>query len=289
MAWPTTRQPTDILTGEGVPQLWSARMLEHTKSGLVALQVCDSTWGAELKLGDYLYITLSAELTVADVDVSSDAVLTAMAANTFFGSNTHIVIDMWKECPVGIDDSAKKQTQIPGLLEKKAQDAAYAWNKTLDAAVTSLFSTLTSTWAGSDGQTFTDDLLLDIMEGLDEADIPEDGSLVGDPSVIADMRKIDKFMTFDYTTSPLRAAGYRGRVDAYDLPVFYTNNLTALSVGNYCSVLHKDAIGIALQSPMDVESWREPRRHLDVINTSGFYGVDVLRSTFGAYFYSRNK
>ena len=288
MAWPTTRQPTDILTGEGVPEIWSAKFLEHTKSGLVALQVCNSTWGSELTKGDKLYITLMAALTVADVDVSSDAVLTAMAANTFFGSNTSITIDKWKECPVGIDDSAKKQTQIPSLLAQKVEDASYAWNKTVDAEAASLFSSLTSTWAGSDGQTFTDDLLLDLMEGLDEADIPEERALVGDPSVIADMRKIDKFMTFDYTTSPLRAAGYRGRIDAYDLPVFYTNNLTSpSSVGNYGAILHKDAIGVALQSPMDIEAWREQRRHIDVVNTSGFYGIDVLRSTFGAYFYTR--
>jgi len=85
----------------------------------------------------------------------------------------------------------------------------------------------------------------------------------------------------------LRVAGYRGRVDAYDLPVFVTNNLTAATTGNYGALQHKDAIGVGIQSPMDVESWREPRRHSDIINTSGFYGVDVLRSTFGAYFYTR--
>mgnify|MGYP001590740999 FL=1 len=125
------------------------------------------------------------------------------------------------------------------------------------------------------------------MEGLDEADIPEERALVGDPSLIADCRKIDKFMTFDYSTNPLRTAGYRGRIDAYDLPVFYTNNLTAATTGNYGVLIHKDAIGVGVQSPMDVEAWREPRRHADVINTSGFYGVDVLRATFGAYFYTR--
>ena len=289
MAWPATRQPTDILSGQGVPELWSAKFLEHTKSGLVALQICNSTWGSELTKGDKLYIPLMAELTVADVDVSTDAVLTAAAANTFFGTAVTITIDTWKECPVAIDDSSKKQTQIPNLLAQRVKDAAYAWNKTLDAAIAATFSSLTATWAGSDGQTFTDDLLVEIMEGLDETDIPEERALVTDPSGIADMRKIDKFMTFDYTTNPLRAAGYRGRIDAYDLPVFYTNNLTDTTIGNYGAILHKDAIGVALQSPMDVEAWREGRRHSDIINTSGFYGIDVLRSTFGAYFYTRKK
>lgn len=286
MAWPTDRRPADILTGEGVPEIWSAKFLEFTKSGLIALQVCNSTWGAELSKGDKLWITLMSEPTVADVDVTTDGVLTNMNTD-FFGTAVSITVDKWKECPVMIDDSSKKQTQIPNLLEQKVKDAAYAWNKTVDAEAASLFSSFTSTWAGTDGQTFTDDLLLDIMEGLDEANIPEQRALVGDPSVISDARKIDKFMTFDYSTNPLRAAGYRGRIDAYDLPVFYTNNLTAATTGNYCAVLHKDAIGVGMQSPMNVEAWRESRRHSDVINTSGFYGIDVLRSTFGAYFYSR--
>ena len=126
------------------------------------------------------------------------------------------------------------------------------------------------------------------MEGLDEADIPESRAMVCDPSTIADMRKIDKFMTFDYTTSPLRLAGYRGRIDAYGLPVFMTNNLTAATTGNYGAILAKEAIGLIVQSPMDVEKWREPLRHSWIVNTSGFYGVDVLRaSPSGAYFYTR--
>lgn len=286
MAWPTDRRPADALTGEGVPELWSAKVLEHTRSGLVAEQVVNVTWGALLTTGDKLWIPVMSEQTGAAVDVTSDGVFTNMNTDAF-GSAVSITVDVWWEVPEQVDDSVARQTQIAGLLEKKANDAGYAWKKKLDSDVCALFSSLTPTWAGSDGQTFTDDLLLDIMEGLDEADIPEERALVCDPSTIADMRKIDKFMTFDYSKSPLRAAGYRGRIDAYDLPVFYTNNLTALSVGHYGVVIHKDAIGLGVQSPMDVERWREPRRHSWIINTSGFYGVDVLRSTWGAYFYTR--
>ncbi|MFA6307066.1 MAG: hypothetical protein WC639_04655 [Patescibacteria group bacterium] len=237
-------------------------------------------------MGDYIYIPVMTELTGAAVDPSSDGVLTNLNTSVTT-SNTAITVDVWWEVPVSMDDSVKRQTQVSGLLEKLADNAAYAWKKKLDGDTCALFSSLTSTWRGSDGQTFTDDLLLSIMEGLDEADIPADRSCVGDPSMVADMRKIDKFMTFDYSTNPLRIAGYRGRIDAYDLPVFVTNNLTAATTGNYGAVLHREAIGLAVQSPMDVETWREPRRHADVINTSGFYGVDVIRATFGAYFYTR--
>ena len=286
MAWPGTRQPTDSLTGELVPQIWSAKVLDHTRSYLTAEQVVSTEWGAMMTMGDLIYIPVFAELSGAQVDVSADGVLTNMNT-TVTAANTTITIDVWWEVPVLVDDSVKRQTQVSGLLEKLANNAGYAWKKKLDGDTTALFSSLTSTWAGSDGQTFTDDLLLDIMEGLDEADIPPERALVGDPSVVADARKIDKFMSFDYSTNPLRIAGFRGMIDPYGLPVYSTNNLTAASIGNYCAVLHKEAIGLAVQSPMDVETWREGRRHGDLINTSGFYGVDVIRSTFGAYFYSR--
>lgn len=290
MAWPTTRWPTDALTGEFVPEQWSAKVLEHTRSGLVAEQACTTDFQPMMAKGDILHIPVMVELVASDVAVDSDQIFTNISANSdAFGTTaTTITIDKWKEVPVILDDSTARQTQVPGLLEKAANNAAYTFKKVVDSEVTALFSTLTSTWAGSDGQTFTDDILIDLMEGLDEADIPPDRSLITDPSGIADMRKIDKFMTFDYSTNPLRLAGYRGMIDAYGLPVFVTNNLTATTTGNYGALVHKECIGLIMQSPMDVERWREGRRHSWLINTSGFYGADVIRSTFGAYFYTRS-
>ena len=286
MAWPDDRRPSSALTDELVPQMWSAKVLEHTKSALFAQQVCTTDFAPMLTKGDYLYIPIFTELTGAAVDVTSEGVITNM--NTDFTTTpTGITIDVWWEVPVQVDDSVTRQTQVPGLLEKAAENAGYTWKKKLDGDTTALFSSLTPTWAGTDGQTFTDDLLLDIMEGLDEADIPEARSLVCDPSTLTDMRKIDKFMSFDYSTNPLRKAGYRGMIDAYGLPVYMTNNLTDAGTGNYGAVLSKEAIGMIVQSPMDVEKWREPLRHSWIINTSGFYGVDVIRSTFGAFFYTR--
>ncbi len=287
MAWPATRQPTDALSGELVPQQWSSKVMDFLRTSLVSENVVTTEYAPYLTKGDYLYIPVMAELTGAAVDVSADGVMTNMKT-TLTDSNTYIQIDVWWEIPVSVDDSVARQTQVPGLLEKAVQSAAYGWKKKLDGDTCALFSSLTSTWAGSDGQTFTDDRLIEIMEGLDEANVSPDRSMVTDPSCIADMRKIDKFMTFDYSTNPLRVAGYRGRIDQYDLPVFVTNNLTQATTGNYAAILNKEAIGLIVQSPMDVERWREGRRHSYLVNTSGFYGVDVISSARGAYFYTRN-
>jgi len=289
MAWPTTRQPTDALTpGQFVPEIWSAKVIDHLRSSLVADQVVSTEWAPMLAKGDILHIPVMLELTGGVVDVSTNNVTTNLKTTIGTTAET-ITISTWWEIKVGVDDSVARQTQVPNLLEKAADNAAYGWRKKLDGDVCALFSSLRQTWIGTDGQTFTDDLLLSIMEGLDEADISAERNMVGDPSLLADCRKIDKFMTFDYSKNPLRLAGYRGMIDAYGLPVYMTNNLTSpSSVGNYGAILAKEAIGLIVQSPMDVERWREPNMHSWIINTSGFYGADVLRAEpSGACFYTR--
>ncbi len=280
------RRPSDILTGEWVPEIWSAKVIRHVRSNLCAAQVCNTDYQADLAKGDVVHIPLDKELTGADVVVTSDGVYTNMNT-TGTGVAESITIDTWWEVPVSIDDSSAKQTHIGNALEIQANNAAYAFEKKVDTDIWTLSTSLTATWAGTDGQTFTDDLLIDIMEGLDEADIPADRALVTDPSGIADMRKIDKFMTFDYSTNPLRLAGYRGRIDMYDLPVFVTNNLKAATTGNYGVVINRKAIGLIMQSPMDVEKFRAPLRHSWIVNTSGFWGSDVIRQSHAAYFYTR--
>jgi len=283
MAWPTDRRPSDILTGEGVPQLWATTVLHHTESSLVANLVVNTNWATEIKIGDKVWIPVDAELSGGIVDPT--VYTPGNLSTSVLGTAVSITIDTWWEVNVPIDDSSALQTQIPQLMDKLTKNAGYALRKKVDGDVFATLSSLTSTWAGSDGQTFTDDLLLDIMEGLDEADIPPERALVGDPSMVADCRKIDKFMTFDYSANPFRLAGYRGRIEPYDLPVYCTNNLTAATTGNYGAVLHRDAIGVAIQSPIHVKHLPYP--HHTIVFNDTIYGIDVLRSTFGAYFYTR--
>jgi hypothetical protein len=97
------------------------------------------------------------------------------------------------------------------------------------------------------------------------------------------MLKIDKFVNRDYNRT---LTGEMGSTP-YGDPILITNNLTAATTGNYCCYAHEDAIGIVIQRTKGVsfDSW--PRRHSTVVNTDVTWGTDVLRSTFGAYFYSR--
>lgn len=292
MAWPldAARNPTDVLAGELVPEVWSTRVINHVRANLVAINVCNTQWRDQLAKGDKIWIPVMSTLAASDVDPSSTSAVLTAASRGVAETAEYITISYWKENPVMIDDSSAMQTQVGDLLGLIADNAAYGLEKAIDTTVNTLFASLTATWAGTDGQTFSDDIFINLIEGLDEADVPRSNrALVVDPSTVADIYKIDKFMTFDYSTNPFATEGYIGRINAYQTPVYITNNLYGSTTGAYGALLHKEAIGVVLQSGVKVEKWREPTRHANVINSSCFYGTDVVRVTFGNYFYTRKK
>ena len=282
--FPSSRYPSSAESYEFIPQQWSARVIEAVQSNLVCVNVVDTTWKDQLIKGDKVWIPVGSSLTSGHVDVTTDM---GGNMNTDFGATAeYITIDKWDECPVQIDDGTKLQTQVTDLVERLGKRAGYELAKAIDTDVNSLFASLTGTWAGSDGQTFSDDILIALMEGLDEADVPRsDRSLVVDPSCIADMYKIDKFVHKDYNQT---LTGEIGKTP-YGDQIFVTNNLTAVSAGtgNYGVLIHKEAIGLIMQKTPTIENFRWSLRHSDVINVHAIWGCDVLRSTFGAYFYTR--
>ena len=286
--WASSRIPDDIAsgTGYGIPEIYSARVIDHVRSNLVCVGAVDTTWRAQLAVGNKVWIPVLTTQTASVVDVTTDWGGTSnshMGTDTF-GTVASITVDKWYESPVQLSDGEDLQTQIPNLLEKMASNAGYQIAKVIDEEVNDLLASLTTTWRGSDGQTFSDDILIALMEGLDEAEVPRtDRSLIIDPSVLADMYKIDKFVNKDYNQT---LTGEIGKTP-YGDRILMSNNLNAQSTGNDCALIHREAIGAVIQMPPKVEKFRYASRHSDVINTSAIFGADILRVTFGATFYSR--
>ena len=295
MAWPTDRRPSDALTGELVPEIWSAKFIEHVMSYLPCIEVVNTEWRENLAKGDVLHIPAMVEIAASVVDVTVTAAIPSDVVTTITTTAETLTIDKWYKVVIQISDSVKKQTHIPNLLESRLKSASYAIEKVIDTDVNTLFSGLQTTGSvgvyGSDGQTFTDDILIALMEKLDQLDVPrEDRALVGDPSTLADCYKIDKFMHFDYTSRAIGGmGGYRGTIVAYNLPMYTTNNLYDATTGSYGVLIHKEAIGLAIQMPLDVERDRVPSAASDLIYVRCCWGADELRDTFGYAFYTRKK
>lgn len=299
MAWPDDRRPTTPDTFKLIPDIWSAKIINHVRSYLVAHMVVNTEYRPDLVLGDDVYIPVATTASTYTVDPTNTAAIPSNINTASFTTAESITIDHWEESPVIVDDSTRKQTQVKNLLEIAADNAAYALEKSMDTDVAELFDGLSTTlgFANSDGAEFTDDTLIAIMERLDEADVPVDNrSMVGDPSTMADCYKIDKFMTYDYSRNPLGqqvkniggTGGYRGTIVAYDLPLYITNVLEDKGTGNCGVVMHRDAIGLVIQDGPDIERWRHPAAHADVVNVTMLWGEDEIRDIFGVPFYTRS-
>lgn len=289
MAWPTDRRPSDALTGELIPEIWSAKFIEHTMEYLPCIGVVNTEWRSEIAKGDVLHIPVGTALTAYVVNPTVTAAI-GDVNTTFTTTAETLTIDKWYQVPIQVDDSVKKQTNITNLLEKRLKSATHAINKVIDTDVNGMFSGLDSSNGvyGSDGQTFSDDIMIALMERLDEYDVPPtERSLLGDPSVLADCRKIDKFMSYDYTKNPIGSLAFKGVISAYDVPLYITNNLTGASTGAYGALIQKEAIGLAIQMPIDVKYDRVESAASDLIYVRALWGADELRDTFGVCFYTR--
>ncbi len=282
MAYNTGTDPTlaELITAAFIPQMFSKNVIETVKSNLVVAANVNVEYRSDLRMGYVVNIPLMA--AVSDSEVTPGTEPTPQDA---LGSPTSITVDQWREATIEISDMASIQ-DIVGYLAKAAVETAYTIVKRVDTALGARFQTLqASTVYGSDGQTFTDDIVLAIQETLDEGDVPAERVIIIDPSTRADIFKIDKFVRTDYQRETAIPTGRLGQM--YGMPVLITNNLTAATTGNYGVIMHRDALALVTQ--------QSPRTRVDVqVNkfrtlmlTDVIYGSAVLRTTFGQSFYTR--
>ena len=283
----SARTPTTVKTNLFVPAIYARRVVEAVKNDLVAWAAIDASWEEDLVKGDTLYIGKTNTVTATEVVVGQKGT----ALNPFNTTGVTLTIDQWFEAPVDIDTMTRRQTHVD-LEGLAALEAAYAIAKKIDTTVCDLFSSLggysTSAY-GSDGQTFTDDIAVYLKETMDEADVPDaNRTWVIDPSVLADMLKIDKYLSEQWARKGAVISGMIGN-SIYGGTVRVTNNLTAATTGSYACLLHKKAIAGAAQ--INKETWTEwyKELHQTRYHCEALWGVIELQDTFGIPFFTRKK
>jgi len=282
MAYNTGTDPTlaELITAKFIPEKYSKDIIMHVKSKLVIADSVNTTYRDDLKKGSVVNIPLFSEGSVTEVTPG-----TVPTPVDGCGTPTSITVNKWRKIAHEVSDMEEVQNE-PAYFSKAAESQAYSIAKDVDTALGVLFSALSSSSVyGSDGQEMSDDILLAIIQGLDEADVPDEGRcIVGDPSTWVDLLKIDKFVKSDYGSGKVVATGQMGQI--YGMPFKKTNNLTAATTGNYGAIMHKDALALVIQ--------RNPRTQLVPIKqefrtlliTDVIYGVGEIRDTFGKSFYT---
>ncbi len=280
-----TRTPTTAKTYYFVPAIYCNRVIDAAKKQLVCWDAIAGDWRNDLTKGDTLYIPKSNIVVASEVVTGTKGT----ALNPLNTDKVTLSIDQWWQAPVDIDYMTLRQTQadIEGVASR---EAAYAIKVKIDTTIATLFSSLggysTSAY-GTDGQTLTDDILLYLMETLDEADVPQDGtrSIILDPSGLVDMLKVDKLVAADYGKIGAIANGIIGH-SVYGCTVRVTNNLVTATTGSYGCMLHPKAIASAAQIDTawvkEYEDLHQRRYHSEAL-----WGVVEAQDTFGVPFFTR--
>jgi hypothetical protein len=283
MAYNTGTDPTlaELITGKFIPEKYSKDVIMHTKSALIVADSVNRDYQSDLQYGSVVNIAAFSE--GSDSEVTPGTEPTPVDST---GTPASLTINKWRQITHEISKMSKIQSYAD-YFGKCAQSQAYTLAKRIDTDLGALFSALSSNSVyGSDGQTMDDNIILAIMEGLDEADVPtESRVIIGDPGMRVDMLKIDKFIRNDYTKGGVVASGQIG--DIYNMPVRITNNLTAATTGNYGVMMHKEALGLVIQSQPDANIVPQPWKFRTLIITDVIYGVGEIRDTFGRAFYTR--
>ncbi len=281
----SARIPSGLDDKKFIPKLYSRNVLIALKNKLVVVPVVNHSYEPELVMGDTLYIPATNTVAATEVTIGTEGV----QKNPFNTSAVTLVINKYFEAPITVDYMSRRQSQV-NLIGKSEDESAYAISKKIDSTLCDLFSALNgSTVRGNDGSAWTDNILIAAVEELDEEDVPEVNRVwVSDPSVKADILKIDKFVRNDYFASDAVVTGMF-RKDIYGAPLLVTNNLTAVAsgTGSYGVYMHRDALAIAIQQNLDVDRVEQPLKHQIVINTTALWGVIELRDVSGVPIYTR--
>ncbi len=282
----SARIPAALDTNKFVPELFSKNVLAALKNQLVVVPVVNHSYEAELVKGDTLYITRGAVVTASEVTIGTEGVTSDPTTTAIT-----LTVNQYYEAPVTVDYMSRRQSQVD-LVALAEGESAYALSKKMDSTLCDLFSALNTAGTttgvyGTNGSAVTDIVLVACVENLDEADAPEENRVwVFDPSVKADLLKIDKFVKSDYFASDVIPTG-GFRKDVYGAPLLVTNNLTTAGTGNYAVYMHRDALAIAISENLTVDRVDQPLKHQLVINTTALWGVIELRDTFGVPIYTR--
>jgi len=273
----SARIPSGLDTNKFIPEIWSKNVLVAVKHKLIVVPVVNHSYEKELVKGDTLYIPQTNTVTATEVTIGTEGV----QKNPFNTAAVTLTIDQYFEAPVTIDYMSRRQSQV-NLVDKAADESAYAISKKVESTVCDLFAALSdATGYGTDGSAITDDVLISAVEELDEADVPaENRSWIFDPSCKADIMKIDKFVRSDYFAADVIPTG-GFRKDVYGAPILITNNLTVGTTGNVGAYLHRDALAIVISENLEVDRVEQPLKHQLVLNTTSLWGVGEIRDDFG--------
>lgn len=262
-----------------IPQLWSARLLEHLDKAHVYANLVNRDYEGEItNYGDTVKINQIGDITVKDYTKGSDI----DDPEELTGTQQLLTIDQSKYFNFGIDDVDNAQTN-PKLMNEAMTRSAYAMNDVTDTFLANLMSVNAGNTIGDDGTPVVPtketayDYLVDLGTALTEANVPLAGRWVVVPAWYHGLLlKDDRFVKggTDYNRAILEG-GYVGVAGGFQ--VWLSNNVPNTSGKKYKIIAGTNAGTSYAEQLLEVEGYRPEKSFKDAIKGLHVYGGKVLQ------------
>lgn len=239
MAFPTSTMTATSLDSF-IPEVWGNKINEFFRAKLVAAPFFTDRSDEVSMGGDVLYTPSITELT-------STAKSNATAVNLLAPTDPKITltINQWYESSFAIEDAQAAQVMRSYTVQERyAKSAAFAIAKTLDSAITALFSGF-STSVGSSTTNLADSDIRAAISALESnnVDTAECAFFVHPAVFWKQIQNIDKFsLAINSPVNDPTAKKPAGML--YGFPVYQTTQITNVSgtTGRNNAFAHPDAI-----------------------------------------------
>lgn len=240
-----------------VPQWWSNKAQMATEFAAVVTPRVNHEYEGQVKgYGDRVYINTVPNYPAADKSADTDVSFTAQTPN-----RVTLTVNKHKYAAVRIEKFAEKQA-LPGFKAQTVKKLSYPLARVKDTDLTALFDGFADNGTiGTAGNELTENDYFTAWTKLAEAGVIEDGetsdslSIFLSPAALAAMMKLDRFASRDF--NPNANAMERCWVGNYAMGgrIMMTNLLESDATGQHdCAFMHRDALAMAEQMAVEVES-----------------------------------
>lgn len=265
-----------------IPQIWSARLLNHLDKRHVYLNLLNRDYEGEIKnFGDTVKVNQIGDITIKDYEKGTDI----ESPEDVAGEQQELKIDQAKYFNFSIDDVDNAQTN-PKLMDKAMERAAYKMNDVVDAFAANLLAinVQTDNTIGDDTtpkvptKETAYDLLVDLGVKLTEANVPTVGRWVVIPAwyhglLLKDQRFVGNGT--DYNKAILEG----GEVgNAAGFTVYVSNNVPNTTKTKYKIIGGTEEAGSYAEQILKTEAYRPEKRFSDAVKGLHVYGAKVFQS-----------
>ena len=273
-----------------IPEIWSDEIIAAYKKELVVANLVNKM-PMSGKKGDTIFIP-KPNRGSATAKVSG----TAVTIQNDTATQLSILLDKHFEYSRMIEDITDIQAQASMRkfytgdagysLAKKVEDDIFLLGKSANGGNGSTWAKaqkmsatgVLSDYAGSGQLAFTDAGFRNLIQKLDDADVPMDGrSLILPPSARNSIMGIDRYTSSDFVGGQTVVNGKIGNL--YGVDIYISNNCPVDGGAKVGMLMHKDAFVFAEQMAVRSQTQYKQEFLADLFTSDTIYGTGVLRDT----------